>query len=204
MNIDNNLEKELDKFFQNILKQFPSKVQLIKKDIYDAFVLVTQNTFLQTFDEYYGNNYDINSLLASLQFYTGKDIRPDFSYDENKFKFNNDNGALVKDGFNFNSRKYASFGNFQDPEIEALLDQFWEDEENDETTDELEQEDEQDFLITYVDSFFQPVNNIILAETMASKKDVYEEARKRAVQNFNKEYVTQIKPRIYKKYGIKI
>ena len=99
------LDDELNKVIQEINKKVPQKLQAIKSEIYGAYRQVVQNSFQNTFDSYYGNNYDINSLIDSLHFVTGKDLRPDIQYDINKFMFNSDLAKIQGKQFNQNTSK---------------------------------------------------------------------------------------------------
>ena len=99
------LDDELNKVIQEINKKVPQKLQAIKSEIYGAYRQVVQNSFQNTFDSYYGNNYDINSLIDSLHFVTGKDLRPDIQYDINKFMFNSDLAKIQGKQFNQNVSK---------------------------------------------------------------------------------------------------
>lgn len=63
-------------------------MQLIKTEIYGSFTSIVKKTFVTVFNEYYGINYNIESLLNSISFNSGNGLIPDFSYDENKFVFN--------------------------------------------------------------------------------------------------------------------
>jgi hypothetical protein len=49
---------------------------------------VVNSTFIEVFTEYYGNNFETEALISSLSYFQGNNLRPDFSYDERKFRFN--------------------------------------------------------------------------------------------------------------------
>ena len=203
------LDDELNKVIQEINKKVPQKLQTIKSEIYGAYRQVVQNSFQNTFDSYYGNNYDINSLIDSLHFVTGKDLRPDIQYDINKFMFNSDLAKIQGKQFNQNTsktngiqRQISLFGREnRDVLIEELLEEAQEYEKMGDTNAMNETLDRLDYLESING---RPVNNMVRPETFVELDKVYQIAKDKAIEEFNKEFVSQLKPRILKKYGIQM
>lgn len=205
------LDIEVEKLTAQIKKQIPIKMKAIKSDIYGAYRTIILNSMQEVFTKAYGNNYDANSLVDSIDFVTGNDIRPDFFWHREKFSFTPE---INKDrDFNQNAKDYASFGKIQDPDFftGSVLDKNyfgWDVEDfNDESNGENDNEDAQEEAfyeeITSLISF-KPIHTVGIHGGYASLDEVYQRARTKALDNFNREYVSQIKPRILKKYGIKL
>ena len=201
------LDIEVEKLTAQIKKQIPIKMKAIKSDIYGAYRTIILNSMQEVFTKAYGNNYDANSLVDSIDFVTGNDIRPDFFWHREKFSFTSE---INKDrDFNQNAKDYASFGKIQDPDFftGSVLDKNgfgWDvDDFDDEGEDEENQENAYYEEITSLISF-KPIHTVGIHGGYASLDEVYQRARTKALDNFNREYVSQIKPRILKKYGIKL
>lgn len=98
------------------LKTF-ANLSNIKREIYINYNDFVKKNILKEFNQIYGNtNYDEESLINSLEFKNTTDIRPDFSYNKNKFKWNKD---IRKDTYPFNSsesKNYSSLTNLDDIE----------------------------------------------------------------------------------------
>lgn len=179
----------------------PAKLLLIKNEMYSQYQVIAMTQVQKTFIETYGNNYDVNSLNSSLTLELGNDLRPIFLYDKNKFMFNT---TLKKDerAFNQNARQYASFRNtLDDPEFytQEEEDIYIEDTNPfDEALEDITEGNTMDFKI------FSPYNKQNQQGGYASLIETYEKAKYSALEEFNKEYEIHIKPRILKKYGIKM
>ena len=147
--LEDAIKAKIQQEFKNVEAQAKSKtvanLPSIKNDIFGKFVSIVNSTFIEVFDQYYGNNYDVNALISSIQYYQGNDLRPDFSYDERKFLFT----QSVLDGLdnnNLNAKSQASFKGQRPPEeyITGYIENFWqddpkywEDNENDEEMKEI-------------------------------------------------------------------
>lgn len=98
------------------LKTF-ANLSNIKREIHINYNDFVKKNILKEFNQIYGNtNYDEESLINSLDFKNATDIRPDFSYNKNKFKWNKD---IRKDTYPFNSsesKNYSSLTNLDDIE----------------------------------------------------------------------------------------
>lgn len=216
------IKAKIQKEFKNVEVQAKSKtvanLPSIKNDIFGKFVSIVNSTFIEVFDQYYGNNYDVNALISSIQYYQGNDLRPDFSYDERQFLFTQSVlGGL--DNNNLNAKSQASFKGQRPPEeyITGYIENFWQDDPKyweDNEKDEGEQEENlmQDALddlhkqdkIPASSLQFVPVNTMKRLTGAVSVAEVYKMARYKAFARFNTEFTTQIKPNIQKKYRLKL
>ena len=216
------IKAKIQKEFKNVEVQAKSKtvanLPSIKNDIFGKFVSIVNSTFIEVFDQYYGNNYDVNALISSIQYYQGNDLRPDFSYDERKFLFT----QSVLDGLdnnNLNAKSQASFKGQRPPEeyIMGYIENFWQDdpkywEDNEKDEDEQEENLVQDALddlhkqdkIPASSLQFVPVNTMKRLTGAVIVAEVYKMARYKAFARFNTEFTTQIKPNIQKKYRLKL
>lgn len=216
------IKAKIQQEFKNVEVQAKSKtvanLPSIKNDIFGKFVSIVNSTFIEVFDQYYGNNYDVNALISSIQYYQGNDLRPDFSYDERKFLFT----QSVLDGLdnnNLNAKSQASFKGQRPPEeyITGYIENFWQDdpkywEDNEKNEDEQEENLVQDALddlhkqdkIPASSLQFVPVNTMKRLTGAVSVAEVYKMARYKAFARFNTEFTTQIKPNIQKKYRLKL
>ena len=199
--IDKKIEAEIEKIKKEIQKQVPVKMQSIKNEILGSFQTIALTQVQKVFIETYGDNYDVESLNASLTLGLGNNLRPIFLYDQNKFMFNT---TLKKNEreFNQNARQYASFRNTLDePEFytQEEEDAYYADSNPfDEALDDITEENMKDYNV------FSPHNKMNQQGGYASLSETYQKARIEALNEFEKEYNTRIKPRILKKYGIKM
>lgn len=220
--LEDAIKAKIQQEFKNVEVQAKSKtvanLPSIKNDIFGKFVAIVNSTFIEVFDQYYGNNYDVNALISSIQYYQGNDLRPDFSYDERKFLFT----QSVLDGLdnnNLNAKSQASFKGQRPPEeyITGYIENFWQDdpkywEDNEKDEDEQEENLVQDALddlhkqdkIPASSLQFVPVNTMKRITGAVSVAEVYKMARYKAFARFNTEFTTQIKPNIQKKYRLKL
>ena len=220
--LEDAIKAKIQQEFKNVEVQAKSKtvanLPSIKNDIFGKFVSIVNSTFIEVFDQYYGNNYDVNALISSIQYYQGNDLRPDFSYDERKFLFT----QSVLDGLdnnNLNAKSQASFKGQRPPEeyITGYIENFWQDdpkywENNEKDEDEQEENLVQEALddlhkqdkIPASSLQFVPVNTMKRITGAVSVAEVYKMARYKAFARFNTEFTTQIKPNIQKKYRLKL
>ena len=193
------IKAKIQKEFKNVEVQAKSKtvanLPSIKNDIFGKFVSIVNSTFIEVFDQYYGNNYDVNALISSIQYYQGNDLRPDFSYDERKFLFT----QSVLDGLdnnNLNAKSQASFKGQRPPEeyITGYIENFWQDdpkywEDNEKDEDEQEENLVQDALddlhkqdkIPASSLQFVPVNTMKRLTGAVSVAEVYKMAEGNSV-----------------------
>lgn len=195
------LDKEIEKILKEIKVQTPQKLGQVKSEILGAYQVIATTVVHKVFLETYGQNYNVASLNDSLILGLGNDLRPIFSYNKDIFKFD---ATLKKDerAFNQNARQYASFRNtLEDPEF------YTQEEEDayiadsnpfDEALDDITEENTMDYNI------FSSHNKQNQQGGYASLSETFEKAKAEALNEFEKEYVINIKPRILKKYGIKM
>lgn len=207
------LDKELEDFIKQIKNKLPSKLQAIKSEINSTFTMIVKNTYLNVFQGYYGNNFDENSLMESLVFmYGSNSMKPEFSYNENVFRFRED--ILSGGRFNANAND-QEFKRFNDPvfgkrDKDNLLKQDIYDSIYAGIEEAQQQGDTQgvnDYLnqLEYIDSSkFNKTNNMQRPEEFVELSQVYKIARDKSIEEFNAEYNSRLKPRILKKYGIKL
>ena len=213
-NFQQSISKALDQEFDKVLKELqakiPSKIQAIKSEVYGSYVTVIQKVFIGVFDSYYGNNYDQQSLLDSLHFVTGRDIRPDFSYDVRQFKFMD---MLNLGVFNQNANN-VEFRRFQDPVFgrqslnignrDSIIQDLWTEIDEYQAQGDTQAVNELLDYLDYVQYSGSSANSMERPENFVELSKVYEIAKDKALEEFNKEFVSQLKPRIFKKYGIKV
>ena len=199
--LEKELNTEINRIIESIKKQIPQKMQAIKSEILGSYQMIATTTVQKVFIETYGENYDVESLNSSLTLGLGNNLRPIFLYDQNKFMFNT---TLKKNEreFNQNARQYASFRNTLDePEFytQEEEDAYYADSNPfDEALDDITEENMKDYNV------FSPHNKMNQQGGYASLSETYQKARIEALNEFEKEYNTHIKPRILKKYGIKM
>ena len=199
--LEKELNTEINRIIESIKKQIPQKMQAIKSEILGSYQMIATTTVQKVFIETYGENYDVESLNSSLTLGLGNNLRPIFLYDQNKFMFNT---TLKKNEreFNQNARQYASFRNTLDePEFytQEEEDAYYADSNPfDEALDNITEENMKDYNV------FSPHNKMNQQGGYASLSETYQKARIEALNEFEKEYNTHIKPRILKKYGIKM
>lgn len=195
------LDKEVEKILEEIKVQTPQKLGQVKAEILGAYQIIATTAVQKVFLETYGQNYDVASLNSALTLGLSNDLHPIFSYNKDVFKFN---ATLKRDerAFNQNARQYASFRNtLEDPEF------YTQEEEDayiadsnpfDEALDDITEENTMDYNI------FNSHNKQNQQGGYASLSETFEKAKIEALNEFEKEYVINIKPRILKKYGIKM
>ena len=199
--LEKELNTEINRIIKSIKKQIPQKMQAIRSEILGSYQMIATTTVQKVFIETYGENYDVESLNSSLTLGLGNNLRPIFLYDQNKFMFNT---TLKKNEreFNQNARQYASFRNTLDePEFytQEEEDAYYADSNPfDEALDDITEENMKDYNV------FSPHNKMNQQGGYASLSETYQKARIEALNEFEKEYNTHIKPRILKKYGIKM
>lgn len=192
------IDKEVNKLVTEIKKQIPQKLQLIKQEIFGSFQVIVSAEVQKVFLETYGPNYDVNALNSSLNYFMGNDLRPDFSYDKNKFIFNS---TLKNNEREFNQNvKKTRYQNFiAEPDFQSIEheDIYYDDNPLDNAFDEIYNSvDDRDV--------FNPHNKVLRQGGYSSLEETYEGARVKALESFNNYYIKIVKPNILRKYGIKI
>ena len=195
------LNSEINRIIETTKKQAPQKMKAIRSEILGSYQIIATTTAQKVFVETYGENYDVASLNDSLTLGLDNNLRPIFLYNQNMFMFN----TMLKKNereFNQNARQYASFRNTLDePEFytQEEEDAYYADSNPfDEALDDITEENMKDYNV------FSPLNKMNQQGGYASLSETYQKARIEALNEFEKEYNTHIKPRILKKYGIKM
>lgn len=208
------LEKEIKKShaIQDKNKKQNNAIQLKKEiiqqrvEIFNSYTSIVKTVFKSVFDNYYGVLYDEESLFSSLKFSQLNNGTPYITYDISKFKFTRYKNIREKETFNFNSVsqntvKYFSEEDWYDT---GLMENFFQDtEESEYVVNNIVDEDqqEQDMANLSIDfSNFSKANQNISPNIFPIVEDVYKIAKERANQEFNKQYISLIKPQLLKKY----
>lgn len=197
--IEKVLKEQIEEITQEIKRNHASKIRAIKSEIYGYYINIINDSFQRKFTEFYGDAYDKKSLSNSLNILTGQGLLPELQYDMSVFKFNRGINEKARK-FNLNTSPISNISEIRginsNPRIFDILDEIT-DEEN--LTDE-EEEALNDVLIA-----FTPTNRKQgIQGTQIMPTEAFKQAKDYALSEFNREYVTQIKPRILKKYGIKL
>ena len=82
-------EAEAQKIVNEIKKTMPQRMMAIKSEIANDYRQIVKSVFKSVFDNYYGEDYDYDSLMSSLTFYSGSKLYPEFMYDIDHFRFLN-------------------------------------------------------------------------------------------------------------------
>lgn len=181
--------KELE---QTAKQQVASKIGLMQADIFSQYNSFVKSYIKKYFTKAYGNtNYNENSLMDSLTF-KKNGFHSDFSYDKKFFKWNKDIKSDT-DNFNLDESKESTYIN------------------GDDELDELEQIEDVDNDLIYEDysshnkkAQFDYYNKLNRQGAFQSLEDSYKKAYNEANKNFDKKMYTEIIPKLYQKYGIKL
>lgn len=226
--VENILKKKMDELLKQLQKQAANKMTLIKAEIYGSFTSIVKRTFVNVFNAYYGTHYNVQSLLDSINFNNGNGLIPDFSYNKNKFMFDQELDAEDltdrHNRFNKNAGLTDEFVRFQDPRwgrnssryhdkdlYNAYKEQLeiarntTEDYESGDSGITVDEYNESLDFIEYLDSTRgKPANNMLRPQWYEGLDKVYKKARTEALRRFDYEFNVEIKPRVLKKYGINI
>ena len=205
------LNKELQNIEKEIRKSLPQKLKQINGEIYASYRVIVQNTVEQVFIEYFGDSFDLMSLRDSIIYPSINNFQPNFSYNKNKIKFYNTMDERYSP-FNLNARKdEMRKSKPNDPDF--FTGSFWDLMNEDDFGGSYfedygytgqDYDDEIDYYNSLLNDYndFTPANSKIKYTLSLDK--VFEIARSKALQEFDKEYKIHIKPQILKKYGIKL
>ena len=205
------LQKEIDGIVKDIKKQLPQKMKQIQGEIYASFRVIVENRVQETFLEYYGSGFDLASLKECIIYPTQNNFQPNFSYNKNKLVFY-ETMSEKNSPFNLNARK-DEMRKSKPSDPDFFTGSFWDLlNENDFGGSYFEDysytgqdyDDLEDFYGSLINDYnsFNTINKIV--NHNISVDDVFEIARSRALQEFDKEYKLHIKPQILKKYGVKL
>lgn len=223
MIVSNILKKEFDNLLADIKKQIPAQTQAIKNEVFTDYTTIVKSVFKSVFDKHYGLKYNEEAMLESIDFHYGIGMLPYFTIDTSKFqwapnamreakKFNeNETGYTPYAGIRKKSVEFSVSGklkSFFDNTDGVSIDDYWDDGLDNVVSQFAPQEQnadeiENDLYQIQINAYnLKRINNP--TETWDSINDVYATAKMRAEQEALRIYNTQIKARIYKKYGLKI
>lgn len=197
--------KDKSKVKQDAAKMKKELIQA-RVQIFNSYTSITKSVFKSVFDNYYGPLYDEESLFSSLKFLQLGNGAPYLTYNIDEFKFTPYKEVREKEVFNFNqvSQNTAKRFSEEDWYDTGLMENFFQDDEESDyvvNNEVNEDEQEQDLASLSIDfSNFQKSNQNISANIFPSVVDVYRVAKERANQEFNKQYISLIKPQLLKKY----
>ena len=180
---------------QKAKQQVASKIPLMQNEIYAQYSTFIPKYISNYFASIYGaTNYDEQSLISSLTLKKNGFV-PDFSYDSKKFKWNKDLRTDV-DKFNENGVN-----------VDYMLNPI--DEPDD--IDFQETIDYDDGIQGYEDysshnskQQFSYYNKMNRQGAFLNLDEAYKKAYAEANKNFDKKMYTEIIPKLYQKYGIKL
>lgn len=195
------LNDQLEKIKQDIQKQMPQKMATIKNEMYGYYRNIIESVFKNVFDEYYGEYYDEESLVSSLTFINGKNIYPDVIYSINKFKFLNRMQRLQLDAGHDVARE-STLDDFVDPDFQDSTTGLFEEQYFADDADAIYWKDIEVDPLQFWNLNKQ--NNNLNTLALSPIDEVYKIALQRRQQEFQRQYNSSIKSKIYKKYGIKL
>lgn len=207
--VSNALKKEIKETVDATKKMLPSRVMAIKIELLNSYTAIYKSVFKSVFDNYYGDLYDEDSLMSSLYFGQNSDATPYCTYNTAKFKFSNKN-YREKKKFNPNTVSESTVKNFRSEDEAAglFIEQFFQDDDQDflSPSGKMDEDSQEDVLADVrLDYYnFNPINQGIDSSTLPSIDETYRVARFRAQQEYEKQYLVELKPMIYKKYGIQL
>lgn len=207
--VSNALKKEIKETVDATKKMLPSRVLAIKIELLNSYTAIYKSVFKSVFDNYYGDLYDEDSLMSSLYFGQNSDATPYCTYNTAKFKFSNKNYRKKKK-FNPNTVSESTVKNFRSEDESAglFIDQFFQDDDQEflSSSGKMDEDSQEDVLADVrLDYYnFNPINQGIDSSTLPSIDETYRVARFRAQQEYEKQYLVELKPMIYKKYGIQL
>lgn len=192
---------------KKIEKQMPQRMATIKNEVSFEYMSLVKNVFESVFDNYYGNNYDKDSLMDSLFFVPStKNLWPDLTYNKNKLKFLKPI-EKEKKAFNKNAVRESTIKQFGDTDLvfdmATTLFNEAEFEEDFAGFDSLSQWDEVQEL-TFDFWNMTRANNNRNNLSLSPIEETYKIAYTRSQREFEKRFNTVVKPKVLKKYGIKL
>ena len=117
---------------------------------------------------------------------------------------------MEKKKFNPNAVSESTVKNFRNEDEAAglFIDQFFQDDDQEflSSNGKMDEDSQEDvFADVRLDYYnFNPTNQGIDPSTLPSIDETYRVARFRAQQEYEKQYLVELKPMIYKKYGIQL
>lgn len=172
-----------------------------KAELFSKFQIITRREILQYFVDTYGSNFDVNSLMNSLQYNVGRDpLSFDISYNDKDFSFLSNILVNIQE-FNQNAKKDTIINNFLAPdEQKSLIDEnsiFYG--ENNLYSEIYARTNSRKFERG---SVFSPHNKILNSGGYSDISQTYKKAKEKALQIYQDEYNHKLKKDIEKKYGL--
>lgn len=199
------LDKEVDQIVKDIQKQMPSKMMAIRAEIRNDFVQITRSVFASVFGNYYDDAFDPQSLQDSLIFVEGRKLYPSIEYnkkvfvfltrnerEERKFNENAFEENIIDPGIYTEEDLSIMYGDYEQETIEYQA----------ETEGTMDDSERIDTTLEYWN--FTKANNNRRMYALSPLDSVYRIAKERTYQQFEKQFKSVIKPKILKKYGIKL
>lgn len=208
--VQKTIEKEIQKILDQVKKEVPKIMVEIRREIFNAYKLITGSIIEQVFYETYGDVFSYSSLQASLVYYPVSGLKPSMSYNPNIFRFN-DKFAREQAKFNENARnwerknrKYLTPSFYTDSG--SMADYF------DSLYDDVEMQEYQSEGFSEYDYMEELMMDYDGMTTVSKRNkaykvnldDTYKRAIRKANQGFEMEWNRSIKGRLAKKYGLKI
>lgn len=202
------LEKEIKDVVSKTKKMLPSRVLAIKIELLSSYEAIFKSVFKSVFDNYYGDLYDEESLMSSLYFGQSGDATPYCIYNTAKFKFSNKE-YREKKKFNPNAVNESTVKNFRSEDEAAglFIESFFQDDDSEFlSSGKMDEDSQEDVLADMQLSYynFKPENQGLDFTSLPSIDETYRVAKQRAQQEYEKQYLVELKPKIYKKYGIQL
>lgn len=191
----NQKTKEIE---QKAKQQVASKIPAMQNEVYAQYSIFIPKYISKYFASIYGaTNYDEDSLVKSLSL-KKNGLRPDFSYDSKKFKWSKD-VLYDTDNFNQNSTNTDYILNPTD-----FMDniEYQEYIENDDSDKEIR--GYTDYSVHNAKQQFSYYNKINRQGAYLNLDEAYKKAYTEANKSFDKKMYTEIIPKLYQKYGIKL
>lgn len=191
----NQKTKEIE---QKAKQQIASKIPAMQGEVYAQYSVFIPKYVSKYFASVYGaTNYDEESLLKSLSL-KKNGFRPDFLYDSKKFKWSKD-VFCDTDSFNQNSSNTSYVLNPVDFLDEVEYQEFIENDDSDKEvrgyTDYSSHNSKQQF------NYYNKLNR---QGAYLNLEEAYKKAYTEANKSFDKKMYTEIIPKLYQKYGIKL
>ena len=210
-NLSNTVSKALEDVCKEIVKkiekQMPQRMATIKNEVSFEYISLVKNVFESVFDNYYGDNYDKDSLMDSLFFIPStKNLWPDLIYNKNKLKFLK-TIEKEKKAFNKNAVRESTIKQFGDTDLvfdmaTTLFNEaeFEEDFAGFDSPSQWDEVQELAFDFWNMTRANNNRNNLSLSPI----EETYKIAYTRSQREFEKSFYKQIRPKMLQKYGIKL
>lgn len=204
------IDKEIKKIEEEVKRQLPKIMVEIRKEIFNAYKLITGTIIEQVFYDTYGNVFDLSSLQHSLVYYPTAGLKPQMSYNPNIFRFN-DKFFRDTNKFNENARNWERKNRkYLDPSFytdSGSMADYFEGLYDPVEANEMQQQGFDEF--DYMEELMMDYEGMVsISKRNKSYKvnldDTYKRAIRKANQGFEMEWNRSIKGRLAKKYDLKI